>query len=136
MFPWKRQPFSTCFKVKMTFFGNYLIWAQLKENEKTSEQQIPMLHLPQHPPQPYPCSVPSFANTRYPPIPPKKKRMRGSFVTTLTFAVDLSLERPWGRRNQFKFNLSPRPWCHCGWSATLTNKNLIFHPSECVNIII
>ncbi|XP_023771445.1 truncated transcription factor CAULIFLOWER A isoform X1 [Lactuca sativa] len=39
---------------------------KLKENEKTSEQQIPMLHLPQHPPQPYPCSVPSFANTSGP----------------------------------------------------------------------
>ncbi|KAL7612433.1 hypothetical protein Lser_V15G07604 [Lactuca serriola] len=39
---------------------------KLKENEKTSEQQIPMLQLPQHPPQPYPCSVTSFANTSGP----------------------------------------------------------------------
>ncbi|CAH1419640.1 unnamed protein product [Lactuca virosa] len=39
---------------------------KLKENEKTSEQQIRMLQLPQHPPQPHPCSVDSFANTSGP----------------------------------------------------------------------
>ncbi|KAI3520906.1 hypothetical protein L1887_10361 [Cichorium endivia] len=35
---------------------------KLKENEKTGEQQNARLLLPQHPPQPQPCSIPSFPN--------------------------------------------------------------------------
>ncbi|KAL4577319.1 hypothetical protein LXL04_013426 [Taraxacum kok-saghyz] len=41
---------------------------KLKENEKTYEQQVPMLQPPQHPPQPqpHPTSLPSFQNNSGP----------------------------------------------------------------------